>query len=264
LGAAAAPGAVLAGFDFPIGLPAAYAALAGVDDFRAALTGFGTGRWVQVFEPARDEDEISVERPFFPAGRAVAGNAARLAAGLGLEPAQLLRQCDRAHAGRRAAAALFLTQGAQQAGKAAIAGWRDLLQPALTRSDPPVHLWPFDGPLAELLGRPGVVVAEIYPTEFHARLGIRFRSAGGKGSAPARAAQAPALERWAAAAGVELTPGMHSSLAEGFERGGDDAFDAVVGLFGMLDTLLGRGPSPEPSDPQVRRVEGWMLGLAAP
>jgi hypothetical protein len=252
---------VLAGFDFPIGLPAAYAELAGIDDFRAALGGFGVARWAHFFEPAREEEEISVERPFFPAGRGKAGNAARLAAALGLGPAQLLRRCDRAHAGRRAAAALFLTQGAQQAGKAAITGWRDLLQPALSRGDPPLRLWPFDGLLTELLARPGLVVAEVYPTEFHTRLGIRLRASAGKGSASWRTAQAPALERWAAGAGVKLSSGLRSGMADGFQRGGDHAFDAVVGLLGMLETLLGQGP-PEPSDPQVRRVEGWMLGLA--
>jgi hypothetical protein len=263
LGAAAASGGVLAGFDFPVGLPSTYAALAGIDDFRAALEAFGTGRWAQFFDPAREEGEISVERPFFPAKTGAAGNAARLEAALGLGPGDLLRACDRAHPERRPAAALLLTQGAQQAGKAAIAGWRDVLRPALARDDPPVHLWPFDGELAGLLARGGVVVAEVYPTEFHARLGIRLRAAGGKGSAEARAAQAPALERWAAAAGVELTAGLRAGLADGFAAGGDDAFDAVVGLFGMLDTLLGRGPAFEPSDPRVRRVEGWMLGLAA-
>jgi hypothetical protein len=264
LGAApAASGAVLAGFDFPVGLPAAYAALAGIDDFRAALGRFGTGRWERFFEPAREEGEISVERPFFPAGAGGAGNAARLVAALGLGAGDLLRECDRAHTGRRSAAALFLTQGAQQAGKAAIAGWRDLLQPAIGRNDPPVHLWPFDGALADLLGRGGIVVAEVYPPEFYARLGIDL-SPGGKRSARARAAQATVLLRWAAEAGVELTPNLRAGLAEGFAAGGDDAFDAVVGLFGMLDTLLGWEPAFEPSSPRVRRVEGWMLGLAAP
>jgi hypothetical protein len=259
----AVPG-VLAGFDFPIGLPAAYAAKAGIDDFRAALPVFGTGRWGQFFEPAREESEISIERPFFPAGVGAAGNAAKLQAALGLEAGQLFRACDRAHGARRSAAALFLTQGAQQAGKAAIAGWRDLLQPAIAGDGPPVHLWPFDGTLADLLGREGVVVAETYPAEFHHRLGLDLRSAGGKRSQEARAAQAPALLRWAAASGVDLTPELRAGIEDGFGgRAGDDRFDAVVGLFGMLNSLLGPGPPFEPSDPEVRRVEGWMLGLEA-
>jgi hypothetical protein len=109
-----------------------------------------------------------------------------------------------------------------------------------------------------------VVVAETYPAEFHHRLGLDLRSAGGKRSQEARAAQAPALLRWAAASGVDLTPELRAGIEDGFGgRAGDDRFDAVVGLFGMLNSLLGPGPPFEPSDPEVRRVEGWMLGLEA-
>jgi hypothetical protein len=39
----------------------------------------------------------------------------------------------------------------------------------------------------------------------------------------------------------------------------DDAFDATVGLFGMLEVLMKRG-SGEPDDEKVRTVEGWILG----
>jgi hypothetical protein len=44
---------------------------------------------------------------------------------------------------------------------------------------------------------------------------------------------------------------------------GEDRFDAVVGLLGMLNVVLGRRPSGEPDDPLVRRLEGWILGQTA-
>ena len=40
----------------------------------------------------------------------------------------------------------------------------------------------------------------------------------------------------------------------------DDAFDAVVGLFGMLQVCLGRREPGEPNDRGVREIEGWILG----
>lgn len=264
LGGDAAP-TVLLGFDFAIGLPLAYADKAGIEDFRASLPSFGSGRWASFFVPARDAGEISLERPFFPAGVAAAGNAARLQAALGLEPGELLRRCDLAHKNRRAAAALFLTQGQQQVGKASIVGWRDVLQPslgALRDVDPRVLLWPFDGTLPELLERGGVVVAETYPAELYGHLGLTMGSGGRKGHQEVRSAQAPALVRWAEASGVELTSDLRAAIEDGFGgAAGDDRFDAVVGLFGMLNVLLGERPVFEPEDARIRRIEGWMLGL---
>jgi hypothetical protein len=47
----------------------------------------------------------------------------------------------------------------------------------------------------------------------------------------------------------------------GFPIGGDDAFDALVGLCGMLDVVLGRLPSNAPDDDAIRDNEGWILGM---
>lgn len=65
---AAAVRRVLAGFDFPIGLPRSYGAKTGETDFSAFLRGIGTGRWSRFADIARRPDEIAIERPFYPAG----------------------------------------------------------------------------------------------------------------------------------------------------------------------------------------------------
>ena len=57
---------LLCGFDFPIGLPAGYAERAGLVEFRAALSGFGSDRWSDFFNPASRRSDISLTRPFYP------------------------------------------------------------------------------------------------------------------------------------------------------------------------------------------------------
>ena len=59
-------GSLLLGFDFPIGLPAAYAKNAGVSDFLSALPQLGHGQWSEFFDVARTKVEISNCRPFYP------------------------------------------------------------------------------------------------------------------------------------------------------------------------------------------------------
>ena len=53
-------GSVLAGFDFPIGLPWRYAAKAGLSDFRSALAGFGHGRWRDFYQPGETKAAIGI------------------------------------------------------------------------------------------------------------------------------------------------------------------------------------------------------------
>ena len=57
---------------------------------------------------------------------------------------------------------------------------------------------------------------------------------------------------------------MREEIEEGFgdSPNGEDAFDATVGLFGMLNVVLGRRTPGDPDDERVRNVEGWMLGQA--
>jgi hypothetical protein len=262
LGVAASAGPTLVGFDFPIGLPAAYADRVGINDFREALERFDG----EFYTVARRPEEISPARPFYP-DRPGGRRRRDLLSALGLETwDRLHRRCDRATASRPAACPMFWTLGGNQVGKAAISGWRELLTPA-RRAGIDVAIWPFDGPLAALLRTHRFVVAETYPGEVYGHLELRpaLRSRGGKRRQAARAGCADLLLAWAERAEVTLAPALVNDLRDGFgpRPGADDRFDAVVGVFGMLNVLRGGRPSGEPDDPVVRRIEGWILGQAS-
>jgi hypothetical protein len=259
---AAPSGPILVGFDFPIGLPAAYAKRAGVEDFRDALDRFD-GDFYQV---TRIREEISLARPFYP-DRPGGRSRQDLLDALGLQTWQCLhRRCDRATASRPAACPMFWTLGGNQVGKAAISGWRELLAPA-RHAGIDVAIWPFDGPLTALLRTHRFVVAETYPGEVYGHLDLRqaLRSQGGKRRQAARATCADALLAWAERSEVSLVSALVDDIRVGFgsRPGADDRFDALVGVCGMLNVLLCGRPTGEPDDPVVRRIEGWILGQSA-
>lgn len=251
------PRPILVGLDFPIGLPRGYARLAGIQSFPVWLRELGRGPWIDVFEVCEERSQISARRPFYPFRP---GGARRryLCEGLGLEWDDLLRRCDEARLGRRAACPLFWTLGAQQVGKAALTGWRELLQPALAH--PSIGVWPFDGALGPLLSSHEIVIVETYPAELYSRVGVSPRS---KANARERRGQARALIDCAGRARVKLEPSLAEAIEAGFpaDRGADDGFDAVVGLLGLLDVVAAGDADFPRDDPAVCSVEGWMLGL---
>ena len=261
--AAAGPGGtVFAGFDFPLGLPRDYAQAVKIDDFAAALTAFGRGRWRDFYTPAEAADEISLRRPFYPA-RPGGSRHRHLYEALGFSSIKALRRrCDGATSTRLAASPLFWTLGGQQVGKAAISGWRDLIAPARRRGAA-LSLWPFQGDLADLLDRPGIVVAETYPGEVYSHLQLRV-GAGNKSKRRQadRRDDGDALLDWASAAGVQPAAALAADIRDGFgdSANGEDRFDAIVGLFGMLNVALGLRPPGDPAERVLRRVEGWILG----
>ena len=250
---------MLAGFDFPIGLPASYAALAGFTDFRAALCRLGRDEWSHFYEPARSPSDISISRPFYPyapARHKGEHSQEHLYGRLGLASMRnLKRRCE------KRAQSLFWLIGANQVGKAAISGWRDLLAPA-SASDTTLSIWPFDGRLDDLMTRPGIVVAETYPREVYRHLGLGI-SNGSKRRQSDRAADASRMRAWAHINGVRLTSQLQREIDDGFgpHGNGEDRFDAVVGLFGMLDVVLGNRASGEPED-DTTKIEGWILGYS--
>jgi hypothetical protein len=208
-------------------------------------------------------DTVNRERPFYPA-RGVRGmTRAAHAAALGMDgPLGLSRLCDRATAERPAGAPLFWTLGANQSGKAAIAAWRDWLLPALA-AGLPVSLWPFEGGLRALLAPGRAVLAEVYPAEALRQCGLRL--SGSKRAQGPRRALAPALRAAMEARRVLPSPALAAAVAEGFgaDAAGEDRFDSVVGLLGLVGVLDGARPDFVPDDPWVRRWEGWVLGQTA-
>ncbi len=257
-----APGCILAGFDFPIGFPSHYAQKTGITNFIEALTSFGQGEWSQFYSPAESPSYISLQRPFYPAKP---GNSHRqdLEQGLGIPFSRLYRLCEMRHENRHAACPLFWTLGAQQVGKAAISAWQHLLSPAL--ADPQINLkiWPFSGDLSTICQPDHIVVVETYPAEFYHHLGLSFTSPRrSKRTLADRLSFSGHLLAWAKQQDLHLDPSIHQSILLGFgsDPSAEDRFDALVGLSGMINVVLGRHPTGEPLPPRVRRVEGWIFG----
>lgn len=241
----------LLGFDFPIGLPMAYASRAGIIDFMDFLPKCGNGDWASFYLPATTPDEISIHRPFYPR-RPGGTKHQHLLDALGASSmSELRRRCDHGHDGRGPAEAMFWTLGAKQVGRAAIAGWRDLLAPALDR----IHVWPFQGDLTDLCTESSVVVCETYPSEFYGHLGLPRQK-----TPTARVAAAGPLIAAAESIGIRLERPLIEDIQQGLAN--DDAYDALVGLLGMLNVVQGFRSEAPPLEDAVRRVEGWMLGRA--
>ena len=124
----AGPGScTLIGFDFPIGLPNAYAQMADVHSFLDALPEFGHGEWREFYQVSLTADQISIYRPFYPY-RPGGTSRQHLLDKLGAQSIDdLRRECEKSPPQVRSAAPLFWTLGAQQVGKAAIIGWEQVL-----------------------------------------------------------------------------------------------------------------------------------------
>ena len=252
------------GFDFPIGVPAAYALLAGITDFSAALRRLGTGRWSRFYDVAEDPSDIALDRPFYPM-RPGGTSRQQLLDGLGLaDQSDLLRVCERKGPHRaHAASPLFWTLGGQQVGKAAITGWRDVIRPALNRDE--IALWPFDGPLTELLASGRTVVVETYPADACAYLGMsRPGTSWSKRNQLDRAAWSDHLLEWARKRPVQFASRLVAEIQDGFRSAadGEDRFDALVGMLAMIEVVAGFRELFEPAR-EIARVEGWMFGMSA-
>ncbi len=250
---------VLAGFDFPIGLPAAYGRMTGLPDFPAVLGALARGDWPDFFTVAERPEQIAVTRPFYPRVSSAAARQRALLDALGLEHIDALRRrCELATPVRRAACPLFWTLGSNQVGKAAIAGWREVLLPARRRG---ARLWPFDGSLAEL-GRTGPVLAETYPGEAYGHVGVAFTARMSKRNQDDRRAAMRDLAAWADRHGVVFQAELAAQVADGFgpsERA-EDPFDALIGVLGMIEVLDGRRPAGPATGAVPERWEGWIMG----
>jgi hypothetical protein len=273
---------VLLGFDFPIGFPEAYARKAKINNFLTILPELGKGDWSEFFDVSETQEQVNIRRPFYPKKP---GKAAQqhLLDGLQVDSINdLRRKCELSQPGRRAAAPLFWTLGAQQVGKAAISGWREVLQPALHNQG--VSIWPFAGHLLDLLQPGKTVIVETYPAEFYRLIGnaqhiqkknpafIRTNlsgnnRSGSKCSQERRKADAAGILKLTHQLGISILPELLRTIQDGFGEAaaGEDAFDAVVGLIGMLYSLENWAGSEEfegfePGSPAIGNFEGWIFG----
>ncbi|KQN77154.1 methyltransferase type 12 [Devosia sp. Leaf64] len=250
-------GALLLGVDFSIGLPAAYAKAAGITGFREFLNSIGKGKWPTWLDVATTPEEIGIHRPFYPA-RPGSAKRAHLLDALGLTAwDDLLRLCERASKERPAAASLFWTMGGNQVGKAAISGWQELIIPNLDR----IALWPFDGPLHELVRTNDIVIAETYPGDIYSQIGFPKRG-WSKRKQGDRVRFADSFAQWFMEK-PHVKPGAILPLiATGFgeDPHAEDRFDSLVGLIGMIDVVDGGRYDGAPDTPQISEIEGWMLG----
>jgi hypothetical protein len=102
-----------------------------------------------------------------------------------------------------------------------------------------------------------VVITETFPAECYGWFsGDRF---GSKRKIDDRKRFGASLLRWADEHTVAVEGGLRMEIQGGFPKG-DDAFDAVVGLFGVLKVCLGERATGEPDECIIRQVEGWILG----
>jgi len=242
------PGA-LAAFDCPIGVSREYAARADLDSFRAALGQFGTGRFGRFYELAECAADITTERPFYPA-RGVKGTSRDHLRQILGDAAFAPRACDRL----AGAGPIFWLVGPRQVGRSAVCIWRELITPRLDR----VALWPFDGPLKELLPAERPILAEMYPAFLLRSLGVTVAR---KSNPAARAACGRALLRRVSGDARLDLDAVRALLRGGFgvSRAGEDPFDATIACIGLAKLLLD-DQMPEPPE-AARAVEGWILGL---
>jgi hypothetical protein len=133
-----------------------------------------------------------------------------------------------------------------------------VLAPALNNGKD-VLLWPFDGDLSDLLQPGKIVIAETYPAECYGW--FLPEPLRGKGKVEVRRAVGSHLIRWGASLDLELEPPLLSVIEKGFPEG-DDAFDAAVGLFGMIAVITERRQPGDPREDRIGKLEGWILGQA--
>lgn len=253
-----AEGPATLGLDLPLGLPRGLAARRAEPGFPAFLAALAARPGF--FEVNATLATVSPDRPFYPARPARGMTRKAHAEALGLPgPDALNRSADRATRLRPAGAPLLWTLGANQSGRAAIAAWRDWLAPDLA-AGAPYALWPFDGGLHALQGKGRLVLAECYPAEAMRTRGIP--RLGSKRSAAARRATAAALREAMAALRVEPDTALAAEISDGFgaRADGEDRFDSLIGLLGVIAVLDGAQPDHIPDDPWIRAWEGWVLG----
>lgn len=254
---------VLIGFDFPIGLPHLYGRQTGLADFRECLRTFGNGEWADWFSVVDDRGDLSIRRPFYPS-RPGGRSQEHLTTALGVHSInELRRMCEMPTPAHGAGCPLFWTLGGNQVGKAAIAGWREFVVPALR--EPGTALWPFDGSIEDLLDHSSLVIAETYPADAYGQIGIKFGPRMSKRRQADRQTFSGRLLKWAEERDHIVDPNLEAIINDGFgdKAVGEDIFDAFLGLCGMLEVVGGHRSDGVTARHQIRQWEGWIFGQSA-
>jgi hypothetical protein len=71
------------------------------------------------------------------------------------------------------------------------------------------------------------------------------------------------LLKWAAENSVAMVDWVETAVRDGFgpKPSGEDPFDALVGLLGLLKPILHGEPITTPPETAVRQIEGWIFGM---
>jgi len=249
------------GLDMPIGFVDAWYDGANVKDFKALLSLLETDKWQEFFDVCQSPDEIRHKRPFYPRGSGTKGSVKRdhLIKALGLADFDALhRACEFPTNTRNAACPPFWTLGANQVGKAMLHGLKNLILPGYADG---FKIWPFMGDLAALSKSPGVTLIETYPGEIYGWL--LDTSELTKSIQTSRKNYLHQLRDNASKKGIEISPSVWADIKDGFgpDHGKDDAFDALIGVMGLIEIAEGRRPEHLPRTPSILEREGWIVGL---
>ena len=75
-------------------------------------------------------------------------------------------------------------------------------------------------------------------------------------------AQAPAIMNWCRNNQVAMPQDLRLALEVGFNQSvtGEDQFDSLVGLLGMIESVRHPSRFAAPDLPLIQSIEGWILG----
>jgi len=127
-------------------------------------------------------------------------------------------------------------------GKAAICAWRDLLSQAIVDHNLNIQIWPCSAPIVDLYLPGNLVVVETYPAEIYGHLRLSFSSPHRKSKRRQtdRQSFSKQILSWAEINSLELSPSIKNAILDGFGNcpSGEDQFDALVGLYGMINIIF--------------------------
>jgi hypothetical protein len=254
---------ILAGFDFPIGMPEFWYKAANVVDFPSFLNAVKAGKLHQIFSVAEFESEISYERPFYPnkVGKKGEKKKAHLLNKFNLSnDKELFRECEIATANRSNASPLFWTIGAKQVGKAALTGWKEILIPLFHDG---AILWPFQK-IPFDRSSVGLVLVETYPAEYYSIFEKNLMKKRSKTNREHRIEAGKAIKKWLEERSISFSKIVEEKINCGFgsQSDGEDQFDAFVGLCAMLDVVLGNRAAISSLHSSNLSREGWIFGQA--